>query len=122
MDDRVMRSAAEAIAPATVTVRESTLFDAVCVALESGEFTQVREMMSDGGAGRCAWGVMREVLERAGLSEWTEQHPRIVGIERRAGAMLGYDGIESANDAGEHFAIIAAALRAAKREIEHREG
>jgi hypothetical protein len=112
------------IAPATVTVRETTLFDAVCVALESGEFTQVRGMMgavmSDGTLGRCAWGVLATVLERADVPAFTDIHPDIVAIERRAGQLLGYDGIERANDAGEHLAIIAAALRAAKLEIDNR--
>jgi hypothetical protein len=108
------------IAPATVTVRESSLFDAVCVALESGEFTQVRERMSGGSNGRCAWGVMRTTIRRAGAPDYAAIHPRIFEIERRAGQLLGYDGIESANDAGEHFGIIAAALRAARQEIEDR--
>jgi hypothetical protein len=118
MDERI-------IAPATVTVRESSLFDAVCVALESGEFTQVRGMMgavmSDGTLGRCAWGVLVDVLARAGMTDYRAIHPDIVAIERRAGQLLGYDGIESANDAGEHLAIIAAALRAARVEIDNRE-
>jgi hypothetical protein len=106
------------IAPARVTVRETTLFDAVCVALESGEFVQVRGRMFAGGNSACAWGVLATVIERAEVWRYADIHPRIHEIERRAGAMLGYDGIESANDAGEHFGIIAAALRAARVEIE----
>jgi hypothetical protein len=113
MDDRV-------IAPARVTVRESNLFDAVCVALESGEFVQVRGRMYAGTYGRCAWGVIATVAERADM-DWCAVLYGMRDIERRAGAMLGYDGIESANDAGEHFGIIAAALRAARKEIDSRE-
>jgi hypothetical protein len=109
------------IAPATVTVRESSLFDAVCVALESGEFTQVRGRMFAAGHGACAWGVLATMIERADVAAFADIHPDIVAIERRAGNMLGYDGIESANDAGEHLAIIAAALRAARREIDNSE-
>jgi hypothetical protein len=113
MDDRI-------IAPAEVTVRESSLFDAACVALESGEFRQVRGRMYAGTYGRCAWGVIATVGERAGM-DWCDVLFDMRDIERRAGQLLGYDGIESANDAGEHFGIIAAALRAARQEIDSRE-
>lgn len=109
------------IAPARVTVQPTTLFDAVCVALESGEFTQVYGTMRDEGNGRCAWGVLDEMIQRAGLYRSLGQtvvHPRIFDIERRAGELLGYSCMEEANDAGEPFAIIAAALRAARIEIE----
>jgi hypothetical protein len=114
MDERI-------IAPATVTVRESSLFDAVCVALESGEFAQVRRRMFAAGNGACAWGVLATMIERSDVPAFADIHPDIVAIERRAGQLLGYDGIESANDAGEHLAIIAAALRAARVEIDNRE-
>jgi len=115
MDKRV-------IVPARVRVYETTLFDAVCVAMESGEFSQVREMMADDGNGRCAWGIVREVMVRAGFTAGVhsqhEVHPRIYDIERRAGELLGYSCMEEANDAGQPLAIIAAALRAARIEIE----
>jgi hypothetical protein len=116
MDDRV-------IAPATVTVRPSSLFDAVCVALESGEFTQVRGRLFAGEGRACVWGVAHEVAWRAGLSfeGFPPLHPELVAIERSAARMLGYDCVASANDAGEHFGIIAAALRAARLEIDNRE-
>ena len=106
------------IAPARVTLAPATLFDAACVALESDEFVQVRAAMRDANNGRCAWGVVRTVMGRAGLNSWSDVHPRMVDIERRAGQLLGYDGIESANDAGEPFGIIAAALRRARIEVE----
>lgn len=116
MDKRV-------IVPARVRVYETTLFDAVCVAMESGEFVQVREMMADDGNGRCAWGVVKTIADRTAPAGGrhlmvAEIHLQFLQIERRAGELLGYSCMEEANDAGEHLGIIAAALRAARIEIE----
>jgi hypothetical protein len=102
----------------TVTVRETTLFDAVCVALESGEFEQIRGQIRDEGNGRCAYGVALSVLERADAWTYEEVHPLFVRIDRRAGELLGCDGLAAANDAGHSFTLLAAALRRARSDIE----
>lgn len=111
----------ELVDPATVTVREVTLFDAVCAALESGEFRQVRCAVTDGAAGRCVLGVALEVMDRAGTPSLLAVHPQWCDIARRAGAMLGHLHVIAANDAGVPFRVLAPALRAARDAVERGE-
>lgn len=92
-----------------VSLRPATLLDAVCVALESDEFVQIVGAMRDEGRGRCAYGVIAEVLDRAGIIGWDE--PDIVQACHAAAARLGYASLDAANDGGVPFAAIADALR-----------
>lgn len=107
------------ITSAQVTIRPSSLFEAVLVALESDEFRQVRKKARGRKRGRCAWGVVVEIMTRAsyGPTDFHRVHPRLVELERRAGRILGYDGIASANDGRVSFADIARALRQAEQEL-----
>lgn len=111
------------VAP-VVTVRETDLFAVVCHAMESGEFRQIRGAFVDGDNGRCAWGVVAEIMQRAGVPltrrGFAQVHPRIDEITERAGQMLGYSDMAEANDRGESFRVIAPALRAARIEVESR--
>jgi len=102
----------------TITVRPSDLFEAVRVALLSDEFVQITEQLEDASNGRCAWGVLRTVAQRAGAEYLRDIHPRPFEIEGRAGTLLGCDGIAGANDAKIPFAQIADSLCQARAEIE----
>jgi hypothetical protein len=104
--------------PSTITLRPSDLFEAVCVALLSNEFVQITGKFEDTGNGRCAWGVIQTVCQRAGLDYLRDVHPQFFAIERRAGQLLRCEGIAGANDALLPFAQIAAALCQARSEIE----
>jgi hypothetical protein len=104
------------VRPDTVTIRPSSLFDAVCVAMESGEFRQCTRRFEQGDA-RCAWGVIRTVCQRADMDYLTAVHPQFVEIQRRAGAILGHVDIAEANDWGVPLPEIAQALRCARDEI-----
>jgi hypothetical protein len=109
-------------APATpaVTLHETDLFDVFCAALESGEFRQIRHQLTDGGNGRCVYGVGRTILKRAGFDEesFWNLHPRIAAISRHAGELLGYADIAHANDEGETFTLLAPVLRRARVDVE----
>jgi hypothetical protein len=100
-----------------VTVRGSDLLEAVCVALESGEWTQITNGRVYGwGNERCAYGVMYEVMARAGI----ERREGLRSMFRqivRASDVLGQP-IDAANDAGVPFVAIAAALRQAREDVE----
>ena len=96
---------------APITIRESSLVEAVIVALEGGEFVQVRGVMWGDGNERCALAVAAEVLARAMLgidrASWAPLQPAIDA----AAAHLGYTDLGTANDQGCTFAEIAQALR-----------
>jgi hypothetical protein len=102
----------------SVTVQPTTLLDAAIVALESDEFRQIAGLFEDNGNGRCAWGVLREVVGRAGYptdGAWFEViDPDFVALQRVAATHLGFGGIDEANDAGVSLAEIGQALRAAR--------
>ena len=66
--------------------------------------------------------MLRTVAERAQADYLIDVHPRMAEIDHRAGAILGYPSIADANDGGVRFADLARALRAARAEIEGRDG
>lgn len=94
----------------TITVRDSSLLEAVIVALESGEYRQIVGSVTDGADGRCAIGVIHAVLERAGLPQQAIGQFR--DIDYAAGARLGYACVADANDDGVSLERIGAAMRA----------
>src|SRR5690349_20075807 len=112
---------ASEIAPSRVTVRPSDFLEAVIVALESGEFQQLRGRTDDGGNGRCAYGVAFTVGARAGMSP-SEVSGALGRPWQDAGRALGYGHIAAANYAGVDFATIARALRQAREQAQVQAG
>lgn len=104
------KASRDAKAKVLVSVGPTTLLEAVCVCLESDEFVQIRGQVYDEGAGRCAYGVIAEVLERAGIQDWND--PAVVSACHAAAKHLGYASLDQANDMGVSFGEIAQALRA----------
>jgi hypothetical protein len=116
----MIRNPHETIDVDRVIVRQSDLLEAVIVALESGEFRQIRGAMWDDRNGRCAYGVVYEVGRRAGFRMESEDDWRDVfsrDVESAAVRSLGYVDLPHANDAGATFAQIAHALRQAREEL-----
>jgi hypothetical protein len=111
-----MAMRASEIAPTRVTVHASDFLEAVIVALESGEFRQIRgQVREPDTTGRCAWGVAVEIGGRAGLDS-TAVSARLGRAWWEAGRALGNGTIPAANDAGVSFATIAQALRQAQHQ------
>jgi hypothetical protein len=101
-----------------VTVRESDLLEAICVGLESGEWTQLRDGRVYGsGNARCAYGVMYAVIDRAGMYPGDGVRDPVVSAAIRGAAVLLGQPIEAANDAGVPFAEIAQALRQSREGV-----
>jgi hypothetical protein len=108
-----------------VTTQETDLFNVWCFALESGEFRQIRGALYGPDNGACVYGVGNIVLTRAGhylqsveIGAWEHLHPAITSILFHAPHLLGYESLGEANDAGESFKVIAAALRRARLDVE----
>jgi hypothetical protein len=106
-----------AIQPVRVALRPTTLSEIWAFALNGDEFQQIPGRLSDARNGRCVWGVLREMCQRAGLSddETIAAMREVQTLDHAAARLLGFDCIEWANDAGVPFVQIAAAMREAAR-------